>query len=646
MKKRNNSGTEIENPIVFSSIAGQRDDLSGQKNVIKSNLSIFWIIFNLVFLIIVGRVFYLQVFKGDYYRKVAENNRIKNIEIKAPRGLIVDMNGEILASNVPSFDLIFYPNEIPKNQTEREKIYSKLGKEFDLNDNTIKAMIEGVGLEDSKKYLLKEDIDYEKALILIEKLKSFPGIYLEKTARRKYEKGEALSSILGYAGKINQTETEDNPDYSLNDYIGKNGLELTYEELLKGKHGIIKMEVNSDGSVKEELGVVPPITGNKLILNIDADLQQKGYDILGEILEVNEQATGASIVAINPKNGSVRALVSYPSYDNNLFAEGIGNDDYNKLVNDPRKPLVDKSISGSYPPGSVYKPILAAIGLEEGIVNPDTTLNCTGSISVGSWVFRDWKTHGLTDLNKAIAESCNLYFYAIGGGWGNTEGLGVSRMSKYSKYFGLGTILGIDIPSEASGTLPNSEWKFKNIGDKWYIGDSYHMSIGQGFMSTTPLQIAVATSVIANGGVLYQPQIVDKSVDYNNHEMDIKPKIIRNNFIEKENLEKVRVAMRETVINGSGARLADMKTEVAGKTGTAQFGILEKTHSWFVSFAPFDDPEIVTAVLIESGGEGHDWAVPATEQFLRKYFEEQEEEIDWQKIENTVKNRVVSEANY
>jgi len=645
-KRKYNSGTEIENPIVFSSIAGQREDISGQKNIIKSNLFFFWLFLNFLFLVILGRIFYLQIIKGDYYKKNAENNRIKHIEIKAPRGLIVDKNNEVLASNVPSFDLIFYPNEVPKNQKEKEKIYLKLGQEFNLNDNTIKAIVEGVNPREQKKYLLKEDIEYEKALILTEKLKDFPGIYLEKTARRKYEKGEAFSPVLGYAGKINQTEIDNNPEYSLTDYIGKNGLELTYEKLLKGKHGKIKMEVNSDGTTKEELGLTPPVSGDKLVLNIDAKLQQKGYELLRDLLVINEEALGASLVAIDPRDGSVRALVSFPSYDNNLFIGGINSLDYNKLVNDVRKPLTNKAISGGYPLGSVYKPLVAAMGLEEGIINSDTTLNCTGSISAGAWTFKDWKTHGVTDLNKAIAESCNVYFYAIGGGWDKIEGLGVNKMSQYSKYFGLGSVLGIDIPSEISGTLPNSEWKFKNIGERWYIGDSYHMSIGQGFMSVTPLQIASAISVIANGGVLYKPQIVDKTVDYIDQVTEIKPEIIRNNFIKKENLEKVKIAMRETVTQGSGVQLNDMKTEVAGKTGTAQYGNLSSTHSWFVGLAPFDDPEIVTTVLIEAGGEGHDWAVPITEQFLREYFDEEAESVDWEGIKERVKNRVASEANY
>jgi penicillin-binding protein 2 len=644
--KKFKPGTEIENPVIFSSIAGQSEEINEQKNITKTNLSIFWLILNLIFLLIIGKVFYLQVVRGDYYRSMAENNRIRSLEVKAPRGLIVDRNGEVLASNVPSFDLVLSPIEFFNNQANREKIYFEISRELDLNQEELKNKIERIEPEDKSRYIIKEAIDYEKALVLIEKIRGITGIYLEKNARRKYEKGESMANVIGYVGKINQEELEDNKEYSLTDYIGKNGLEYTYEKILKGQHGQVRVEVDSDGGIKQELGIRPPISGDKLVLNIDAGLQQKAYDVLREILEVNETATGGALVALDPRDGAVLALVSYPGYDNNLFAEGIKKEDFDKFLNDPLKPMNNKAISGVYPPGSVFKPLVASMGLEEGIISGDTTLNCIGSISINSWVFRDWKTHGLTDLNKAIAESCNTYFYAVGGGWNDIEGLGVGRMSKYSKYFGLGEVSGIDLPAEVSGTVPDNEWKFKNIGERWYIGDSYHLSIGQGFLATTPLQIANAMAVIANEGTLFQPRIVDGVIVESGQEYKNEKKIIRENFINGENFKKVKEAMRETVLTGSGRSLLDMETEVGGKTGTAQFGNLKNTHSWFVSIAPYDSPEIVTAVLIETGGEGHDWAVPATEQFLREYFEEEPEEIDWEEVKIRVRNRVNSEGDY
>ncbi len=638
-KKEIKTGVEIDNPIGFSSIAGQSEDVNNQKKIIKANSLIVWFFLNVVFLIIAGRVFYLQVLKGAYYKNIAENNRIKNVEVKAPRGLIIDRNGEILASNIPSFDLVFIPSELPVNYQDRKKIYSSLAIENGLEKMKIENIIEGVDRKIQKKYLIKEGIDYDKALVLIEKLQNLSGIYLQKTVRRKYEKGEIISSVLGYTGKITEQELKAKSSYSINDYIGKNGLEYYYENWLKGQSGQVRTEVDSSGVVKKELGIKPPISGNKLVLNIDYNLQRKSFAVLQNILEVNKEAKGAAMVAIDPRDGSVLALVSLPSYDNNLFADGITTEEYQGFLSNPFNPLTNRVISGEYPPGSIYKPFLAAMGLEEGVINENTTLNCTGSISVGAWSFGDWKTHGITDLNKAIAESCNVYFYAVGGGWNNISGLGIDRMSKYSRYFGLGDLTQIDIPSEATGTVPDAEWKFKEIGDRWYIGDSYHMSIGQGFTAVTPLQMALATSAIANEGTLYQPEIVDKIVSPTGQEQEIEKKIIRDNFISKDNFKKVKTAMRETVVRGSGVSLNDMKVAVSGKTGTAQFGAEDKTHAWFTSFAPFDNPEIAMVVLVESGGEGHDWAVPATEQILREYFKEESEEIDWSEIERRVKAR-------
>ncbi len=639
MKRKIRPGIEIENPIAFSSIAGQNEDISEQKTIIKTNLRILWFLFSLFLIIMIIRVFYLQVIKGSYYQKIAENNRIRNIEVKAPRGLIVDINGEVLASNIPSFDLVFVPSEIPKNSAEKEEIFLSLGEELGIFRDEIADLIEKADRKSTKKHLIKSGVDYDKALVLIEKLQKLPGIYLEKTAQRKYKNGEIFSAILGYTGKINKKELELNVEYSLTDYIGKNGLEYSYEKWLKGQSGRLKMEVNSDGSIKEELGIIPPISGDKLILNIDAKIQEKAYQTLKNLLEVNKEATGASVVALDPRDGSVRALVSLPSYDNNLFAGGIVESQYQEIINDNKKPMMNRAIGGEYPPGSVFKPLLAAMALEEGAIKPETFLDCPGAISIGEWTFRDWKTHGKTDLNKAIAESCNVYFYALGGGWNNIQGLGVNKMSKYSEYFGLGKTLGIDIPGETSGRIPDAEWKFKEIGDRWYIGDSYHMSIGQGFMTTTPLQMASATAVVANKGILYKPRIVNKIIKTDGQEEINQTEIVRNNFISGVNFEKIKQAMRETVLSGSGRTLNDMKTETAGKTGTAQFGNKTRTHSWYVSFAPYQNPEIVTAVIIESGGEGHDWAVPVTEQILREYFNEEPENIDWETVNSIVKNR-------
>ena len=329
----------------------------------------------------------------------------------------------------------------------------------------------------------------------------------------------------------------------------------------------------------------------------------------------------ASAIAIDPRNGGVLAMVSLPGYDNNLFAKGIAREDYKKIIEDKNLPLFNRSVSGEYPPGSTLKPAVAAAALAEGTVTPETTvLDNQGAIFVGSWRFGDWKVHGMVNMKKAIAESCDVYFYALGGGYGNIPGLGMDRMKKYEKLFGFGEVSGIDLPGEKSGLIPDENWKKEKIGEKWYIGDSYHSAIGQGFITATPLQLANYTAALANGGTLFSPKIVSKIKKSNGEEKIIRPEIIRKNFISPDILKIVREGMRETVLSGSAKSLNALPIEVAGKTGTAQFGTDNKTHGWFISFAPFENPEIAMVVLAEGGGEGSSSGVPVTKDVFEWYF--------------------------
>ncbi|MFO7807261.1 MAG: penicillin-binding protein 2 [Candidatus Moraniibacteriota bacterium] len=638
-KKNNKQGIELDNPILMEGDLNQTRKKTQEDEADKTNFRIVGALFIVVGMILFGRVVFLQIVKGSHYKTIAEENRIKSQVVKAPRGLIVDENDEILARNAPGFDLVFVPIEMTKNNSERRELYKKISEETEMNLETVRSVIESQDKNSRKTFLIKPGIEHEKALILMEKFQEFRGIELEKTAKRKYMDGEIFSPVIGYTGKITKEEMGENPEYLMTDYIGKRGLEYTYEKHLRGRHGEHRVEVDSKGDIKENLGYTAPEKGDKLVLNLNADLQRISYKTLNKILEENKEASGAALVAMNPQDGGILSMASLPSYNNNLFAETIKIDKYQELLNDPLSPMLNRAVSGEYPPGSTFKPIVALAGLEEGIIGEDTVIECPGKISHGSWDFNDWKTHGKTDLNKAIAESCNVYFYSLGGGWREIDGLGPNKMSKYAGYLGLGDDLGVDVTGESSGDIPDKEWKFQEIGEKWYIGDSYHMAIGQGFVSATPLQMANATSAIANGGKLFRPQLVDKIVDSKEKEVDLKEEVINSGFASEENLKAIKEAMRETVISGSGSSLNDMETEVSAKTGTAQFGGEDKTHSWFISFAPYDNPEIAMAVFIEGGGEGHDWAVPATEIILRSYFKEEEEEIDFKEISSIVENR-------
>jgi len=415
-----------------------------------------------------------------------------------------------------------------------------------------------------------------------------------------------------------------NKNYLMTDYIGKTGLEKSYEKELKGIYGAQQIEIDSKGEVKKNLGLINPQAGNDLVLNIDQGLQKKIYDSLSAVLEKTKTKTAAA-VAIDPSTGGILAIVSLPSYDNNLFAGGINSEDYKKLISDKTFPLLNRATSGEYPPGSTIKPAVAAAALSEKTILEETTVGCGGAIHIGGWSFGDWKTHGGgIDVKKAIAESCDVFFYAVGGGYANIPGLGMDRMKKYENLFGFGEATGVDLPGELKGFIPSEEWKLNYKKEKWYIGDSYHCAIGQGFVLATPLQLANYTAALANGGTLYSPKVVNQIRRINGENEYIQPEIIRKNFISKEVMRIIREGMRQTITSGTAQPLKDLPVAVAGKTGTAEFGEEDKTHAWFVSFAPYDNPKIAMVVLVEGGGEGHSSAVPVTKEVYEWYFGERE----------------------
>jgi penicillin-binding protein 2 len=620
-KNKKLKGVEIEDSIMTIT---QKEKALLEIPFRKKSLNGLWY-FILIFLVVLAcRVFYLDIISGDYYKELSRNNRIRTLVIKAPRGKITDKFGGILVSNIPSMDAVIIPSDLPTGYEERKAIIRTIADILHMEEGFIETAMESQNQKSLESILLKENISQDEALILAEKNKNLPGIMIENTAIRRYENSVIFSPIIGYDGKINREEMAKNPNYSMTDYIGKTGLEKYYEKELKGKNGAKQVEVDSLGNIKKNIGGINPQIGNDLVLNIDEGLQKKIYDSVAGMLEQTGTKT-AAVIAIDPSNGAVLAMVSFPSYDNNLFAEGISGEDYGKIINDKSLPLFNRVISGEYPPGSTLKPAVAAAALSEGIINIDTTVNdSTGAIYIGAWKFGDWKIHGMVDVKKAIAESCDVFFYGIGGGHGNIQGLGMDKMKKYENLFGLGNLTGIDLHGEVSGFIPDENWKLETRKEKWYIGDSYHASIGQGFIKTTPLQLANYIAAIANNGTLYEPHVVNRIKKNDGNLEIISPKIIRQNFISNKVLNIVRDGMRQVVVSGTAQTLKDLPIAVAGKTGTAQFGSEGKTHGWFVSFAPFDNPEIAMAVLVEGGGEGHSTAVPITKDVLGWYFSRHE----------------------
>lgn len=587
------------------------------------NRSILWFLFGCMAMILLvglgGRIFYLNVVKGTEYRKIAERNSSRAELIPAPRGIIYDAYGKPLVQNVPSVDLILLPDEMPKDREKAEALKKTLRTLYLIEAGFLDDLLARVDRKNPSPYLLKERISQEEMLHYFSRSQELPGVRLLKTRHRQYSDSVIFSHILGYEGKIRKEELAAHPDYFLTDSIGKQGIEKSYETVLRGSPGFEKSEVDAFGQVHKELGTVSPTPGHDLILNIDADLQKKVFDSLRDTLEKQGLKRGAAVV-LDPRNGAVRALVSLPSFDNNLFAKGIGTDDYAALIESPDKPLFNRVIAGEYPPGSTIKPVVAVAALTEGVIDEHVEIESRGGISVGSFSFRDWKVHGFTDIRRAIAVSSDVFFYSVGGGYGHIRGLGMTLMKKYENLFGYGEKTGVDMESEASGFIPDPAWKQKVKGERWYIGDDYHAAIGQGFITATPLQIANAIAAIANGGTLYSPRVVSQIRSPAGRVTSVSPKVVRKDFADPRILRIVREGMRETVVGGTAQMLGTLPVAVAGKSGTAEYGSEGKTHGWFVSFAPYENPELVMLILAEGQSSEGYVAVPVTREVYGWFF--------------------------
>jgi len=583
----------------------------------KRLLNIFWLFIFSVLILLLFRTAYLTIIKGEHYNAIARENRLRATYIKAPRGQIFDKFGNPLVYNIPSLDLVVdirgFGGEINFSPESLEQIKKIFPQRYDEVSENLKS-----GSKEDNFILLLKGIDQKEALLVVENYEKLPGIQVTKTAIRDYTDGLIFSNIIGYEGKIKKEELIENPDYLLTDSIGKRGIEKYYEKYLRGKAGRVNAEVDSKGHVVRELGMNNPESGSDLVLNIDSQLQKKIFDSLSDVLEKEELKAGAA-VALDPRSGAVLAMVSVPSFDNNLFAKGISNEDYGKLVEDENKPMFNRAVSGEYAPGSTFKPVMASAALTEGVINQSTQIESKGGISVGSWTFGDWKAHGFTDVKRAIAVSSDVFFYSVGGGYGGIKGIGIENIKKYANLFGYGEASGIDIPNEAEGFIPTQAWKEEALKEKWYIGNTYHASIGQGYITATPLQVANSITAVANGGTLYKPKIVSQ-IKNGDQTIYNKAEIVRSNFIQPEILKTVREGMRMTVMEGTAQMLKDLPVEVAGKTGTAQFGSDKKAHGWFVSFAPYENPEIVMAVLVEGQEEDGFNAVPVAHEVYKWYF--------------------------
>ncbi|MFQ5901525.1 MAG: penicillin-binding protein 2 [Thermodesulfobacteriota bacterium] len=574
------------------------------------------------FLILLYMFWYLQIIKGEEFIELSENNRVRLVRTTAHRGKIFDRNGKVLVENRPAFILTVVPEDV----RDWEKLKERLTNLVQISKEEIQDRLEKAkGRPPFKSIVLKRDLSWEEVARLEMFKIDIPGISMDIEPRRFYPYGSFASHLLGYLGEIDmaQLKTPGFAKYSQGDLIGKDGVEEKMEKYLTGTKGGRQIEVDAFGRVKKVLHQVEPLRGNDVYLTIDFELQNTAEEALREKV--------GTVVALDPQTGKLLVMVNSPSFDPNLFSGGISMENWNKLITNPYRVLENKAIQGQYPPASTFKIVTAAASLEEGVITPDTKLFSGSSFKLGRRTFRDWKKegHGYIDIYDAIVESSDTFFYQIG------LSLGVDRLANYARGFGLGKKTGIALNNEKNGLVPNSEWKRKVIGKRWFDGETLTIAIGQGYLLATPLQMLNLFSAVANGGKLFQPQIVERvEANGDNISIPFTPREMGRLPISAKNLNLIRNALLGVVEedNGTGRIMRIKGAKVAGKTGTAQVVSLRETdqekeipyklrdHSWFVGFAPFERPEIVVAVLVEHGGYGAVTAAPIAKKVIEAYL--------------------------
>jgi penicillin-binding protein 2 len=522
---------------------------------------------------------------------------------------------------------------LPAKKPDRQAVYDALKKEAAIDDETI-SLIEQNHQKSAAPFVLKNSLDQDTKLLYKERLSGLPGVSVEDAPVRLYANLPSLGLILGYVGAVSKSDVS--AGASLDAQVGKTGIEQHYNALLSGVLGHQKAEVNALGKIHAlipQSGLDQPKTGQTLRLSLDSTLQNSVAQALQHAIDRRTKEfghqndnLGLGAVILDIHTGAVKAMVSLPSYDANVFNGGISQADYQKLLTTPGNPLFNEVTAGQFASGSVIKPLLAAAALQEGVINANTQMDTPAELCVGKICFPDWKNHVHTDTRTAIATSNNIFFYAIGGGWPdrNIKGLGIERMDAYLSKFGLGKPVGIDIPGEQGGLIPSPEWKQKIYKEKWFIGDTYNTAIGQGYTLVTPLQMASATAAIANGGTLWQPSLAWSTIDPDTNEETLLPHTaVRESVVSSANLQIVREGMMKTTQPGGSANpLHNLKTCTAGKTGTAQFGSNGQTHAWYIGFAPCDNPQIAFTVYVGGGGESFTSSVPVAEEILRAIYNE------------------------
>jgi len=576
----------------------------------------------LAFSLLAIRLWVLQVLQGEQMRADSESNRIRLRRVQATRGSIVDRNGRVLVDSRAAFDAVLVPEDSPDLETTVEVLSHFLNQSAAETQGLLK---EASGHPPFQEVIVKRDLAWEEVVAIETHQLELPGVSIRVTPRRNYPYGPVLAHVLGYVGEASQADIDRDQRYRAGDLIGKAGLEKSSEEYLRGINGGQQIEVDAVGRELRVLDEMAEVPGNTLVLSVDLDLQLAAETALG--------GRPGAIVALDPRNGETLAIVSQPAFDPNIFAHGIRAADWKALLEDRYHPLTNRAIQGEYPPGSTFKIVMATAALEEGVINPFTRIHCGGGVQFGNHYFRCWKKggHGSTDVHEALVQSCDVFFYQVG------QRLGIDAIAQYARSFGLGAPTGIGLQHERGGLIPDSAWKRRRFQEPWYAGETLSASIGQGYITATPIQMAELIAATAVG-VHYRPRIVSRVETPEGEVMrSFGPEPAGQLPARKLTLDLVRKGLVEVVNSerGTGKKARLPEIAVAGKTGTSQVVKLaekprkneeipweRRDHAWFVAYAPAEDPTIAVAVLVEhAGGGGGAIAAPVANQVLQTFFD-------------------------
>ncbi|MDA0738840.1 MAG: penicillin-binding protein 2 [Nitrospirae bacterium] len=562
------------------------------------------------------RLWQLQVRDGPHYLELSQDNRTSSILLHPARGLIYDRNGILLANNVPSFNLYVELKDVK----DREGLIQKLVEYLNIDASEVSEKIRTQSSRTRVK--LKGSLTLREAALIESHRLALPGVVVQPEFQRNNPQGPYAAHVVGYVGEVSERQMSKEYFEGLRQgsIVGQYGIEREYDQLLRGQAGSKLIEVDALGHEKRTISVDKPQAGHDLYLTIDFDLQQLAEDLLG--------VEAGAIVALDPKTGETLALASRPSFDPNALSRGLRSKNWQDILRDKRHPLTNRAIQGLYPPGSTFKIIMAAAALESNTVDISETIQCGGRFRFGNRTYRDWKAsgHGTVDLHKAMMHSCDVYFYKMG------HRLGIETIATYAKLFGLGKKTGIDLPSEQSGIVPSAEWKQKARGEPWYPGETISVSIGQGFVNVTPLQMAQVIATISNNGVAHQPRLIRGVRHRNTGQIETWPIPQATPLgLNPTFVEGIQRSLASVVSEGTARRANSPLVTIAGKTGTSQVVALRpdkeketpkqfRDHAWFVAYAPFDNPQIAVAVLAEHSGHGGSAAAPLARELIEAFI--------------------------